>query len=131
MAAPFIYETARREVGNVGNAGVPIGQGAPVDKNDFAYGYVSGDSNLVVSTTGNKFQMNQIAPTVNGVSTTYAWTVASETGTTLTLTDNTTREVSVAPNASTGSGTLQCVATNAQASNSPKTVTYDVTVAAA
>ena len=130
MAAPFIYETARREVGNVGNAGTPIGQGAPVDKNDFAYGYVSGDSNLTVSTTGNTFQMNQIAPTVNGVTTLYAWTVPSETGTTLTLTNAATREVSVAPDANAGTATLQCVATNAQASNSPKTVTYAVTVSA-
>ena len=128
MAAPFIYETARREVGNVGNAGTPIGQGAPVDKNDFAYGYISGDSNVAVSSTGNKFQMNQIAPTVNGVATTYAWT-KTDTTTTTTLTDNTTREVSVEANATPGSAVLQCVATNAQASNSPATVTYTITVA--
>ena len=127
MAAPFIYETARREVGNVGN-GQPIGQSAPVDKNDFAYGYISGDSNVAVSSTGNKFQMNQIAPTVNGVSTTYAWT-KTDTTTTTTLTDDATREVSVAANATGGSSVLQCVATNAQASNSPKTVTYTITVA--
>ena len=127
MAAPFIYETARREVGNVGN-GQPIGQSAPVDKNDFAYGYISGDSNVAVSSTGNKFQMNQIAPTVNGVSTTYAWT-KTDTTTTTTLTDDATREVSVAANATAGSAVLQCVATNAQASNSPATVTYTITVA--
>ena len=127
MAAPFIYETARREVGNVGN-GQPIGQGAPVDKNDFAYGYISGDSNVAVSSTGNLFQMNQIAPTVNGVATVYAWT-KTDTTTGTTLTNDATREVSVAANGVAGSSVLQCVATNAQASNSPATVTYTITVA--
>ena len=65
---------------------------------------------------------------MNGVSTTYAWT-KTDTTTTTTLTDDTTAEVSVAANATAGTSVLQCVATNAQASNSPKTVTYNITVA--
>ena len=125
--APFIYQTARVEKTDVNPSGQLISQAAPVDQEDFAYGYIMGDDTIAASSSGNKFQITQIEPIVNGVNTTYSWT-KTDTDTTLTLTNNTTFEVSVEANATPGTSVLQCVATNAQASNSPHTVTYDITV---
>ena len=126
--SPFIYQTARVEKTDANPTGQLISQAAPVDQEDFVYGYIMGDDTIDVSSSGNLFQITQIAPEINGVSTTYAWT-KTDTTTTTTLTNDTTAEVSVAADATAGSSVLQCVATNAQASNSPKTVTYNITVA--
>ena len=133
--ATFIFETARGEVqaGSDNPSGQPLGQVVYGYGSTGDYGYISAEDGgapavTVKVSTSTNFTVDNVPETVNGVATTYAWT-KTDTTTGTTLSNETTKTVTAASNATAGSYELKCTVTNAQMTGT-KVYTLDVTVEA-
>ena len=126
---PFIYETARYPGSGANPSGQPIGMVLPGYGETGDYGYIASEdggapvTEVAVSTSTN-FTVDNCPEEVDGVASTYAWTVV-DTTTSTTLTNDTTRTVTAASNATAGSYVLTCTVTNANVTGNK---VYNVTV---
>ena len=129
--SPFIYETARMPAGD--STANPLGQPVGQVLNEYgvsgSYGYICAEDGTAPKTTvsvstSTKFTVDNVPESVNGVATTYAWS-KTDTTTSTTLTNGTTKTVTAASNATAGSYVLKCTVTNAQMTG---TKVYELTV---